>query len=119
KLGRDQVSVTVEAAGWLAAAVGVGQCLHRPQAAALALAVAGLTCLIVAARAARRAAVWPGLALLYAAWCRWLLAAGANVAELYTAPAAVIAIAFGMSRTRRDPELGSWLTLGPGLALAL
>jgi hypothetical protein len=119
RIGRELVSLTVEATGWLAAAVGLGQCMHRPESAALALAVAGLTCLGVAARAARRAAVWPALGLLYAAWCCWLVAGGVSVAELYTSPGAVIVIAFGMSRIRRDPELGSWLTLGPGLALAL
>jgi hypothetical protein len=53
------------------------------------------------------------------AW--WLLLAAADVAlrEAYTLPAAVLALVAGYVALRRNPALGSWLALGPGLAAAL
>ena len=117
--GGIRLDLAAEGAGWLMAAIGLWQSFARPETAGLALAVVGLTCLGIAARPARRAAFWPGLALLDAASCCWLAAAGVSVIEPYTILAAVIALAFGMNRSRRDDELGSWLVLGPGLALLL
>ncbi|GIF57138.1 SCO7613 C-terminal domain-containing membrane protein [Asanoa iriomotensis] len=53
------------------------------------------------------------------AW--WLLLLSEDVAlrEAYTLPAAGIALAAGYIALLRDPRLGSWLALGPGLAAAL
>ncbi|MEV0716117.1 hypothetical protein AB0H87_15980, partial [Asanoa sp. NPDC050611] len=53
------------------------------------------------------------------AW--WLLLVAADVAlrEAYTLPAAALALVAGYLALRRDPRLGSWLALGPGLAAAL
>jgi hypothetical protein len=49
----------------------------------------------------------------------WLAAAGVHVLEAYTLPFAAAALALGFSAHRRDPSLGSWVTLAPGLILLL
>ena len=113
------VGVAIEATAWLVALIGLDQCVGRPWPASLALAIAGFTCLGVAARAGRRLAVWPGLALCFAAWCAALAAAGVGVAEAYTGPAAVIALGVGWRISRREPQPHSWLGYGPGLVLLL
>jgi hypothetical protein len=53
------------------------------------------------------------------AW--WLLLVNWEVAlrEAYTLPAAALALGAGYVTLRRNPRLGSWLALGPGLAAAL
>src|SRR6266568_2447489 len=91
-------ALAAEWAGWLVTAIGVGQCLARPRTAGLALAVT---------------------ALLEAASCCWLVAAGVRVVEPYTVPAALLGLVFGWTRSRREPAPHSWLAFGPGLALLL
>src|SRR6266568_2583092 len=112
-------ALAAEWAGWLVTAIGVGQCLARPRTAGLALAVTGLICLGVAVRPSRRGLVWAALALLEAASCCWLVAAGVRVVEPYTVPAALLGLVFGWTRSRREPAPHSWLAFGPGLALLL
>jgi hypothetical protein len=119
---RDQVPLTstvIEATAWLAVVAGTVQCLDRPGPASLALAISGLLCVGVAARADRRPMRWLGAALCQAAWCVWLFAAGVNAPEAYTVPAAAAWLAYGWHLARRRPRLSSWATYGPGLALLL
>jgi hypothetical protein len=112
-------AIAIEAAAWLAVVVGTGQCLSRPGPASAALAISGLLCIGVAIRASRRAARWVGLGLCEAAWVVWLLAAGVGAPEPYTVPAAVAGIAYSWHLARSRPQLTSWWTFGPGLALLL
>ena len=113
------IGLGIEITAWLVTVAGVGPCLRRPSTACLALATAGVICLGVSARAARRPAIWPGLALCYLAWCLGLLAAGVAVLEAYTGPAAALAIIMGWQASRREPQPHSWLAYGPGLSLLL
>jgi hypothetical protein len=114
-----RADLAIEITGWLVAAAGIGQCLGRPAALSAATAIAGITCLGVAARPDRRPAVWAGLALCYVAWCIGLAASDVYILELYTGPAALWAIAAGWTASRREPRPHSWLAYGPGLALLL
>jgi hypothetical protein len=114
-----QADLAIEVAGWLVMVAGVGQCLARPGSTSAATAIAGITSLGVAARADRRPALWAGLALCYTAWCTGLAAIGAGMPELYTAPAAFIAIAAGWKASQQVPRPHSWLAYGPGLTLLL
>jgi hypothetical protein len=116
---RAMIGLGIEITAWLVTVAGVGPCLRRPSTACLALATAGVICLGVSARAARRPAIWPGLALCYLAWCLGLLAAGVAVLEAYTGPAAALAIIMGWQASRREPQPHSWLAYGPGLSLLL
>ena len=114
-----RLDIGIEVAAWLVSAVGLAQCLGRAWPASLALAIAGATCLGVAARVGRRSAIWPGLALCFAAWCIALATAGIFVPEAYTGAAAGIATGIGSRASRRVPPLHSWLAHGPGLILLL
>jgi hypothetical protein len=116
---RAEVGIEIEITGWLVIAIGAGQCLGRPWTASAATAFAGLVCLGAAARPGRRKAAWAGLVLCYAAWCIGLNAAGIALVELYTGPAAVVALAPGWLASRREPRPHSWIAYGPGLAVAL
>ncbi len=116
---RPALGLAIEVSGWMVAAAAVGQCLGRPWTAGVATAIAGITCLGVSARPGRRAALWAGLALCYAAWCTGLAAGGVSVPEAYTGPAALIALAAGWRASGREPRPHSWLAYGPGLALFL
>jgi len=116
---RPQVSLAVEIAGWLVAAVGVLPGLSELVHASVVLAVAGALCGGVAVRADRRPALWAALALGQAALAVGLAAAGVRAPEPYTLPAAVTMIVFGWQRARRAPEAGSWPRYGPGLAVLL
>jgi hypothetical protein len=111
--------VAIEVTGWLVAATGVAQCLARPGAASAAVASAGVISLGVALRADRRPALWAGVALCYLAWCIGIAAAGVNLPEPYTLPAASIAMVAGWTAFRHEPRPHSWLAFGPGLALLL
>jgi hypothetical protein len=113
------VSRAIEVTGWLTIVAGMGQCLSRSGPASLALAVAGLICVGVAARADRHPVLGVGLALCEAAWCVCLAAAGVSAPEPYTVPAAAALIGYGLYQARRNPLPSSWLTYGPGLALLL
>jgi hypothetical protein len=116
---RAMVGLGIEITAWLVTVAGVSQCLRRPSTAGLALAIAGIICLGVAARAGRRLAIWPGLALCYLAWCLGLAAADVAVPEAYTLPAAALGIIIGRRASRREPRPHSWLAYGPGLSLLL
>ncbi|MGN6679954.1 MAG: SCO7613 C-terminal domain-containing membrane protein, partial [Streptosporangiaceae bacterium] len=111
--------VSVEVTGWLGAAAGVGQCLARPGAASAAAASAGVISLGVALRADRRPALWAGVALCYIGWCIGIAANGVSVPEMYTLPAAVIAMVAGWKAFGHEPRPHSWLAFGPGLVLLL
>src|SRR5258708_6088101 len=110
------IGLGIEIPAWLVTAVGVGQCLQQPSTACLALATAGIICLGVSARAARRPAIWPGLALCYLAWSLGLAAAGVTLLEAYTLPAAAVAIFMGWRASRREPRPPSSLPLRPRTA---
>ncbi len=116
---RAMLGLGIEITAWLVTVAGVGPCLVRPSTASLAVATAGIICLGVSARAARRPAIWPGLALCYLAWCLALAVAGVAVVEPYTVPAAALAIIVGWLASRREPRPHSWLAYGPGLSLLL
>jgi hypothetical protein len=116
---RAMLGLGIEITAWLVTVAGVGPCLVRPSTASLALVIAGIICLGVSARAARRPAIWPGLALCYLAWCLALAVAGVAVVEPYTVPAAALAIIVGRLASRREPRPHSWLAYGPGLSLLL
>ena len=116
---RAMIGLGIEITAWLVTAVGVGPCLQRPSTACFALATAGIICLGVSARAARRPAIWPGLAQCYLAWCLGLAAAGVAVLEAYTLPAAAVATFMGWRASRREPHPHSWLAYGPGLSILL
>jgi hypothetical protein len=63
--------------------------------------------------------LWSGAATALAATWAWLSVAGVTLLEAYTLPAAAIALAAGWTARRHRPHPSSWLTLGPGLAVAL
>jgi hypothetical protein len=64
--------------------------------------------------------LWTGAATALAATWAWLSVAGVTLPEAYTLPAAAVALAAGWTAARRRrPHPSSWLTLGPGLAVAL
>jgi len=113
------VGLGIEITAWLVTVAGVAPCLRRPSTACLALATAGVICLGVAARAGRRPAIWPGLALCYLAWCLGLAAVGVAVPEAYTLPAAAFGLVIGWRAFRREPQPHSWLAYGPGLSVLL
>lgn len=117
--GTPDVGVAVEAAAALCA--GTALAVAADSAAWLAGA---LTALVpVAAIAARRPdrrlvyAAAAGMLALGAVWA-WLSAAHVHVAEAYTAPAAVAALAAGLLG-RRGGRGRSWVTVGPALVLAI
>jgi hypothetical protein len=82
------------------------------------LAVGGLTCLADALREERRWLNWAATVLLTAwTWDRlWI--EDVTVPEAYAAPVAVLTLALGHLRRRRDPSTGSWQAYGRGLAAA-
>ncbi len=116
---RRHVALAVEITAWIAAAAGVAACLSAPRAVSLALATAGLICVGVAGRPDRRPALWAGLVLCEVAWCVLLASARVSVPEVYTVPAAMIALAFGWFAVRKNPALSSWACYGLGQAWLL
>jgi hypothetical protein len=111
--------LAVEITGWLVATVGLLRGLDQAVHASIAFMVAAALCCGAALRPGRRPLLWTGLALGEVALCLRLVAAGVLAPEPYALPAAVILIGAGWRRSRRAPELGSWLTYGPGLAILL
>jgi hypothetical protein len=63
--------------------------------------------------------LWTGAAAALAATWAWLSVADVTLLEAYTLPAAAGALAAGQATRRRRQHPSSWLTLGPGLAVAL
>ena len=87
---------------------------------AVYLTTAGVVVTLVSLlREDRRALGWAGGALLAAAsWVRlWDL--GVHAPEAYTLPSAVVLLAVGLLRLRRDPSTTTMTALAPGLGLAL
>jgi hypothetical protein len=79
------------------------------------VALVALACVV----AARRWYVWPGAVALLVAYVLLIVDSGFWIVEAYTLPLGVTALAAGMALVRRRPESGSWLLLGPGLAIAM
>jgi len=91
----------------------------RPATLAAALVLTGALVGAQAARSDRRRLAIVGPAISIAG--SWVGFADATVTlpEAYTLPAAALTLAVGMLRRRRRPQLSSWLTYGPGLAMLL
>jgi hypothetical protein len=68
---------------------------------------------------ARNGYLWTGAATALTATWAWLSVADVTLLEAYTLPAAAVALAAGVSMRHRRPHPSSWLTFGPGLAVAL
>ncbi len=104
----------------------VGVLLAAPDERWLAVALTAAFPALLLAGVRRQAALrpthdgflWTGAATALAATWAWLSVANVTLLEAYTLPAAAIALAAGWT-TRRRPHPSSWLTLGPGLAVAL
>jgi hypothetical protein len=87
---------------------------------AVALTAASPALLLAGARRpTHNGYLWTGAATALAATWAWLSVAGVTLLEAYTLPAATVALAAGWTARRRRPHPSSWLTLGPGLAVAL
>lgn len=67
----------------------------------------------------RRWYVWPGAVALLVAYVLLVVDSGFSFVEAYTLPLGVIALAVGLALVKRRPGSGTWLLLGPGLAIAL
>ncbi len=63
--------------------------------------------------------LWPGGAALAVAYVLLIVDSGFSFVEAYTLPLGAIALAVGFYFVRRQPDVSTWLLLGPGLALAL
>ncbi len=104
----------------------VGVLLAAPDERWLAVALTAAFPALLLAGVRRQAApqpthdgyLWTGAVTALAATWAWLSVANVTLLEAYTLPAAAIALAAGWI-TRRRPHPSSWLTLGPGLAVAL
>ncbi len=116
---RPALSLAVELAGWAAAVAAAVPGLGEPLHASVVLMVTGTLCLCVALRPGRRVLLWLGLAQGEAALCAWLASAGVHAPEPYTVPAAAVLIVAGWRRSRRSPQMSSWVAYGPGLVLLL
>ncbi|VXB98965.1 SCO7613 C-terminal domain-containing membrane protein [Nocardioides sp. AX2bis] len=108
------VALAALAASPATSAVGsasVSLAVHLTLAGALLTASAGL-------HPSRRLLAWPGGLLLAAAtWVR-LADLGVSAPEAYTLPTALVLVAVGVVRLRRDPAAATRTTLLPGLVLA-
>lgn len=117
---RHDEEAVLAGAGGLLALVAFGDALLRewPHAAAGLAAAYGLLAVTYAALPQRRAVVAFGVAGLTAAVWVELADVGADTAEAYTVPLAVLLLAAGLWSRE---ELGgrSWLTAGPGLGVGL
>ena len=96
----------------VAADVSVSLAVHLTLAGALVTATA------LVHRDHRPLAWCGGLFLATATWVR-LYDVGVQAPEAYTLPTALVLVALGLARLRRDPEAGTVEALLPGLALAV
>jgi len=108
-----------ESVGLAGLVVGVLLAAGEERWLAGALTAAVPTLLVAALRPARRAYLWCGAAVAVAAAWTWLDVANVALLEAYTLPAAAVALVAGAVARRGRTRLSSWLTFGPGLALAL
>ncbi|MET0930448.1 MAG: hypothetical protein ABWX74_13090 [Aeromicrobium sp.] len=69
--------------------------------------------------AARRWYVWPGIAALVVAYVLLLVDSDFTEVEAYTLPIGAAALAVGVYLVQTHPDVGTWVRLGPGLALCL
>jgi hypothetical protein len=67
----------------------------------------------------RRWYVWPGAVALLVAYVLLIVDSGFSFVEAYTLPLGVMLLAAGLALVGRRPESGTWLLLGPGLAVAM
>lgn len=116
-------SLAPAGAALVAAALTIGWALAAPLPT---LVVLGCLCVgyALCAWRARRLEVRVAAACLsvlaaLATWCAGLLAAGVNLPEAYTLPAAAVAVTAGWAWSRRRPGVSSWLAYGPALAALL
>ncbi len=86
---------------------------------AMALTIIGSAiCLLAVARRDREVLSWFGAGVLGVATVL-RVALDVRAPELYTLPAAVVLVAFGVWRLRTDPKAESFMVLGSGLTLGL
>lgn len=117
---RRELDAVALVAGVVAAALGVPAAGDVSVALAVHLTLAGaLVTLSALVHRDRRAYAWLGGTLLVlATWVR-LLDVGVQAPEPYTLPAALVLLAVGLHRMRRDPWASSSVVLLPGLLLAV
>jgi hypothetical protein len=111
--------VTLEVVGLFGLAAGAARAGEAPVWVAATLTAAVPFLLAAGVRRHRTIFYGVGAALvaLGATWA-WLAAANVTVVEAYTLPAAAVALGLG-AFARREGPAHSWLTLGPGIILAL
>ena len=90
-----------------------------PDPFSVGLAVVAVVAAAHVLRPSRRvvAAVVAAVAALVLLWLR-LWVGDVRAVEAYSLPLAALLLAAGTRQLRRDPEVGSWPTLGPGLVVA-
>lgn len=120
-IGRPRAEVELPAAigGAIAAFCAVPLADDLSVSTALHLTLAGALLVVHAlVHPSRRPVAWVGTALLVlATWVR-LADLGVTAPEAYTMPTAVLLLAVGLLRMRRDAGSSTALTLTPGLLLA-
>ncbi|MBC7633235.1 hypothetical protein [Aeromicrobium sp.] len=67
----------------------------------------------------RRWYLWPGISAMIVAYVLLIVDSGFTFVEAYTLPLGAAALGLGIVLLRRHTASGTWLYLGPGLALAL
>ncbi|MBB5965296.1 hypothetical protein FHS22_004584 [Planomonospora venezuelensis] len=126
RLRAADAATGLEAAGYLLAACGLALAVHGSllpgvrdlPMISLACAVVGVLLAGTALRPDRRQAAYAGTGFLLAAtWLR-LLASDITVVEAYTAPFALVLLAFGWWRARGGAS-SSWAAYGSGLVSGL
>ena len=63
--------------------------------------------------------MWPGAVALVVAYILLIVDSGFSFVEAYTLPLGAVALAAGIYAALRKPDLSTWVTLGPGLTMAL
>jgi hypothetical protein len=119
-LWREQpVRIAVEAASAVATFVALVSEGSTSEAAVrwtvVGVVVIGLSFVVLG----RQWYLWPGAAALAVAYVLLIVDSGFSFVEAYTLPLGAIALAVGFYFARRQPDVATWLLLGPGLALAL
>ncbi|MET0447827.1 MAG: hypothetical protein ABW004_05455 [Aeromicrobium sp.] len=107
----------------VSAAIGIAVALVTPGSTAEIAArwtIAGAALIAMSFVAAGRPwYVWPGLGALVVAYVVVLVDSDFTEVEAYTLPVGVAVLALGIHLVRTDPDVGTWVRLGPGLALCL
>ena len=116
---RPELEATTGLAGAVAAIAAIPLADDVTLSLALHLTLAGSLVVVHSLiHPSRRPLAWAGTALLVmATWVR-LVDLGVHAPEPYTMPSALVLIAFGLLRMRRDPGAPTAVVLLPGLALA-